>query len=211
MSANHSESKSLWRRMAAPALICGLLLSGSLAFAQADQARAKKIVSGVCFLCHGTDGASASEVFPRLAGQHWEYIAKQLENFKTGKRTSTAMADMVAKLTPDEMVALGKYFEKFPPGKEEPKDLPLANVGEYIFLHGNRYSGVAACSSCHGKDGGGTAQLPRLAGQHAAYLESQLKNFSSRARNNDNAVMHSIVSKMTPLEMAAVSEYLSAR
>ena len=183
----------------------------SVAHAQADEARAKKIVSGTCFMCHGADGASASEVFPRLAGQHWEYIAKQLENFKSGKRKSTAMADMVAKLTPDEMVALGKYFEKFPPGKEEASDRPLANVGEYIFLHGNRYSGVPACTTCHGKDGAGTAQLPRLAGQHAAYLESQLKNFSSRARTNDNAVMHAIVSKMTPLEMAAVAEYLSVR
>ena len=193
-------------------LLCALLLSASQsAFAQADEARAKKIVSGTCFLCHGTDGASASEVFPRLAGQHWEYIAKQLENFKSGKRKSTAMADMVAKLTPDEMVALGKYFEKFPPGKEDPTDRALANVGEYIFLHGNRFSGVAACASCHGKDCGGTAQLPRLAGQHATYLESQLKNFGSRARTNDNAVMHAIVSKMTALEMAAVSEYLSAR
>ena len=202
----------LRRHVATAGLLCALLLTGtSGASAQADLARAKKIASGTCFLCHGADGSSASEVFPRLAGQHWEYIAKQLENFKSGKRKSSAMADMVAKLTPDEMVALGKYFEQFPPGKEELKDPSLANVGEYVFLHGNRYSGVAACASCHGKDGGGTAQLPRLAGQHASYLEGQLKNFGSRVRNNDNAIMHSIVAKMTALEMAAVSEYLSAR
>jgi len=81
----------------------------------------KKIVSGVCFLCHGSDGASASEVFPRLAGQHWQYIAKQLENFKSGKRESTAMADMAAKLTPDEMVALAGISRSFPPGKRSPK------------------------------------------------------------------------------------------
>ena len=80
--------------------------------AQADEARAKKIVSGVCFVCHGAEGESSSEQFPRLAGQHWEYIAKQLENFKSGKRKSSAMAGMVATLKPDEMVAIGKYFEK---------------------------------------------------------------------------------------------------
>ena len=67
------------------------------AWAQADEARAQKIVSGVCFLCHGAQGESGSEVFPRLAGQHWQYVAKQLENFKSGQRKSTAMADMVAK------------------------------------------------------------------------------------------------------------------
>ena len=180
-------------------------------WAQADEARAKKIVSGVCFVCHGAEGESASEVFPRLAGQHAEYIAKQLDNFKSGKRKSTAMADMVAKLTPDEMVALGKYFEKQTAPVEEPKDSALAAVGRYIYHSGNKYSGLAACASCHGPQALGTVSLPRLAGQHAAYTETQLKQFSQRERTNDNAVMHAIVSKMTALEIAAVAEYLSGK
>jgi len=190
------------------ALAC--LMAGS-AWAQADEARAKKIVSGVCFVCHGAEGESSSEVFPRLAGQHWEYTAKQLENFKSGKRKSTAMADMVAKLKPDEMVALGKYFEKTKIPPEPAKDADLAGVGKYIYDHGNKYSGLAACASCHGKDAHGTAALPRLAGQYAGYIETQLKQFGKRERTNDNAVMHAIVVKMTPLEMAAVAEYLSGR
>ena len=192
------------------ASVCGSLLSGG-AWAQADEARAKKIVSGVCFVCHGAEGESASEVFPKLAGQHAEYIAKQLDNFKSGKRKSTAMADMVAKLTPDEMVALGKYFEKQSAPKEELTDAPLAAVGQYIYQHGNKFSGLAACASCHGAEAKGTVSLPRLAGQYAAYTETQLKQFNQRERTNDNAVMHAIVSKMTPLEMAAVAQYLSAK
>ena len=88
-----------------------LTLSFSV-FSQADEARAKKIISGSCFLCHGAEGESSSEVFPRLAGQHSEYIAKQLDNFKSGKRKSTAMASMVEKLTADEMLAIGRFFEK---------------------------------------------------------------------------------------------------
>lgn len=179
--------------------------------AQTGEARAKKIVSGVCFVCHGAEGESSSEVFPRLAGQHWEYIAKQLENFKSGKRKSTAMADMAAKLTPEEMVALGKYFEKMAVPSEPVKDADLAAVGKYIFLAGNKFSGVAACASCHGKEALGTAALPRLAGQYASYIETQLRLFGKRERTNDNAVMHAIVSKMTPLEMAAVAEYLSSK
>ena len=181
------------------------------AWAQADEARAKKIVGGVCFLCHGAEGESSSEVFPRLAGQHWEYTVKQLENFKSGKRKSTAMADMVAKLKPDEMVALGKYFESKTVIAEPAKNPDFAAVGSYIYHTGNKFSGVAACASCHGKDALGTAALPRLAGQYPSYVEGQLKSFGKRERTNDNAVMHSIVTKMTALEMAAVAEYVSGK
>jgi cytochrome c553 len=183
----------------------------SSAWAQADEARAKKIISGSCFLCHGATGESSSEVFPRLAGQHHEYIAKQLENFKSGARKSTAMRDMVAKLTPDEMLAVGKFYEKQSVPSEEPKDAGLASVGKYVFHNGNKFSGVPACASCHGAEAKGTVSLPRLAGQYAIYTETQLKQFNTRERTNDNAVMHSIVVKMTPLEMAAVAEYLSSK
>jgi cytochrome c553 len=188
-----------------------LMLLAGLCHAQADDARAKKIIGGSCFLCHGAEGESASEVFPRLAGQNADYIAKQLENFKTGKRKSSAMAPMVADLKPDEMVALGQFFASRPPHKEAPKDTQLAAVGQYIYSQGNKFSGVPACASCHGPDGAGSNALPRLAGQHAAYLDSQLKQFNKRERNNDNAVMHTVVEKMTALEMAAVAEYLSGK
>jgi cytochrome c553 len=198
----------LWSRVTA--LVLGGLLCAPV-WAQADEARAKKIVGGVCFMCHGAEGESASEVFPRLAGQHWEYTAKQLENFKSGKRKSTAMADMVAKLTPDEMVALGKFFESKAAPSEPPKDAGLAAVGQYIYHNGNKFSGLAACASCHGAAAKGTTALPRLAGQYPAYTETQLKQFNQRERTNDNAVMHAIASKMSPLEMAAVAEYLSGK
>ena len=183
----------------------------STTWAQADEARAKKIVAGSCFLCHGEGGESSSEVFPKLAGQHAEYIAKQLENFKSGKRKSTAMADMSSRLKPDEMLAVGKYFESKSAPPEPAKDQDLAGVGRYIFHSGNKYTGVPACASCHGKDGLGTASLPRLAGQYATYVETQLKLFNKRERTNDNAVMHSIVSKMSQLEIAAVAEYISGK
>jgi cytochrome c553 len=193
------------------ALLFGAAALTTAVQAQADEARAKKIVGGSCFVCHGAEGESSSEVFPRLAGQHWEYTAKQLENFKNGKRKSTAMADMVAKLTPDEMVALGKFFEKQTAAVESPKDADLAAVGKFIYHKGNKYSGLAACASCHGAEAKGTTSLPRLAGQYAGYTETQLKQFNQRGRTNDNAVMHAIASKMSPLEMAAVAEYLSGK
>lgn len=193
----------------ASALACQLL--PATVQAQADDARARKIVGGVCFVCHGMNGESSSEVFPRLAGQNREYIAKQLQQFKSGDRKSTAMADMAARLTPDEMAALGKYFELQPTVREPVRDPGLAAVGAYIYQHGNRFSGVPACAGCHGADAHGSTTLPRLAGQYAAYVETQLKLFNQRQRTNDNAVMHAIVEKMTPLEMAAVAEFLSGK
>ncbi len=208
MLMNTRNKPSFWASLALGLCFTGVVTSS---MAQADEARAKKIVGGVCFVCHGAEGESSSEVFPRLAGQHWEYTAKQLENFKSGKRKSTAMADMVAKLTPDEMVALGKFFEKKTVDVEPPKDAALAAVGKYIYHNGNKFSGLAACASCHGAEAKGTNALPRLAGQYAVYTETQLKQFNQRERTNDNAVMHAITSKMSALEMAAVAEYLSGK
>ena len=179
--------------------------------AQADEARAKKIISGSCFLCHGAAGESTSELFPRLAGQHHEYIAKQLENFKSGARKSSAMRDMATQLTSDEMLALGKFFEKQSVPAETAKDAVLASLGQSIFHNGNKLSGLPACASCHGADAKGTGVLPRLAGQNAGYLETQLKQFNARERTHDNSVMHDVLVKISPLEMSAVAQYLSAK
>lgn len=193
------------------ALGAALVLFSSVAFAQADEARARKIAGGSCFLCHGMNGESTSEIFPRLAGQHADYIAKQLNAFKSGQRKSTAMAEMVAKLTPDEMLALGRYYEKMSIPREEPKDPQLAAVGRYVYHNGNKFSGVPACVSCHGQNAEGAANLPRLATQFSGYILNQLKSFNKRDRTNDNTVMHVVAEKMTELEMAAVAEYVSSK
>lgn len=196
----------------------GLLATPS--FAQAQKAastpsspqmrRAQEIVNGRCSLCHGAEGESASPIFPRLAGQHPEYIAKQLADFKSGRRKGT-MNDQAQELTEVEMNSLGAFFAQIKPKAYNVSDQDLAAVGRYIYHKGNSFSGVAACASCHGPTGDGTAQLPRLAGQHAAYIDGQLKEFNKRERTNDNAVMHAIASKLTELEMRAVSVYLSGK
>ena len=186
-----------------------LLMALPVATQAADLKRAEEIVGGRCFLCHGMEGEAASALYPRLAGQHAEYIAKQLSDFKSGKRKSDTMSGMVTDLTAEEMKALGAFFEQKKPSHSGRTDADLAAVGRYIFTKGNQYSGVASCTSCHGPKGYGTPQLPRLAGQQPLYLENQLKQFNTRERNNDNAVMHSIASKLTELEVKAVSSYIS--
>lgn len=191
--------------------IAVLSLGASSAFAQADEARAKKIAGGSCFLCHGAQGESTSEVFPRLAGQHAAYVAKQLAAFQSGQRKSSTMASMVTKLTADEMLALGRYYEQMSLPREEAKDPQLAAMGRYIYHQGNKFSGLPACASCHGAAAEGSANLPRLATQFSGYVHNQLKSFNKRERTDDNAVMHSIADKMTELEMAAVAEYVSSK
>lgn len=175
----------------------------------AAAARAEEIVQGQCFICHGADGESSSPVFPRLAGQNAGYVARQLADYKSGKRKSSTMQPMVEALSAEDFKALGQFFATRPTHGHEVQDPELAQAGRYVFVRGNPSSGVAACATCHGADGHGSETLPRLAGQHAQYTENQLRQFNKRERTNDNAVMHAIASKLTEQEMKAVAAYLS--
>jgi len=192
-----------------------LLLAGA-SFTVAAQAakpaalpkHVQEIVTGRCALCHGPEGESASAVYPRLAAQHPDYLQKQLKDFRDGRRKSDTMGEMAKDLQDADIAALAGFFAGKKAGARQPGDVDLAAVGKYIFLKGNSYSGVAACSSCHGPKGYGTEQLPRLAGQHPSYVETQLKEFNKRERTNDNSIMHSIASKLTELETRAVAVYI---
>ena len=195
--------------MQGPSLVVLALLLGVTAASADDVKRAEEIVQGKCFICHGADGESSSPVFPRLAGQHARYVERQLADYKSGRRKSSAMQPMVEDLSAADFKALGLYFESRKPQTHAVADSELAQVGQVVFARGNPTSGVAACSSCHGAKGAGTETLPRLAGQHAQYTEKQLRAFDKRERTNDNAVMHSIASKLSEKEMKAVAAYIS--
>ena len=93
-------------------LVSACLLAPITTLAQVDEARVNRIISGSCFICHGQTGHHTTELVPKLAGQNAEYIARQLANFKNGTRVSKEMAEIASKLSADEMLALGKYFEK---------------------------------------------------------------------------------------------------
>lgn len=177
--------------------------------ADAALERARKIVSGSCFLCHGTHGESASELFPRLAAQNAVYLARQLANFKSGERRSGVMQPMVATLSPEDMAALGRYFAGQKSEPHPASDTRLAARGMVVYRQGGAATEVAACTGCHGEKGEGTENLPRLAGQVASYLAAQMKNFGSRERTGENTAMHTITARMTEEEILAVAEYLS--
>lgn len=182
--------------------------SGAQSGPAAPDKRVMEIVDSRCVLCHGREGESASAVYPRLAAQDPDYLLKQLKDFHDGRRKSDTMSDMVKDLNDQEFRGLANWFSSRTAAFRQPGDPDLAAVGKYVFTRGNSFSGVPACTSCHGPNGHGTQQLPRLAGQHPAYLEVQLKEFGKRERSNDNAIMHSVASKLTELETRAVSVYL---
>jgi cytochrome c553 len=155
-------------------------------------------------------GEAASELSPRLAGQDASYLAKQLANFKSGERRSSAMRPMVAALTPEDMRAVALYFSRQRAEPHVPVDARLAARGKVIYEQGGEAAEVAACAGCHGDRAQGSESLPRLAGQLPAYVTTQLKQFSSRQRTNDNAVMHTVAVRMTPEEIEAVAAYLGS-
>lgn len=174
-----------------------------------DAARAEALVSGRCVLCHGATGSSSSPLYPKLAGQHAEYLFKQLRNFKSGERESSDMRKVARDLEEADMRALAAFFAQQTPTPGNPAYPEMRAVGERLYREGNPARGLKPCIECHGEKGMGSATLPRIGGQHALYVETQLALFEERKRTNDNAQMQEIAAKLSAAEMRAVAEYLS--
>ena len=175
-----------------------------------DLDRAHEIHMDTCFRCHGAEGLSTNPDTPRLAGQHFQYIARQLADFQSGRRASDVMQPQAKDLTKDEMLALGVFYNVKPSPAQRVRDAELAAVGRFLYHRGNQYSGVPNCAGCHGERGMGTDDLPRLASQSTRYTETQLELFSKRPRTEDNEVMHEVASKLTELEVKALAAYISS-
>jgi cytochrome c553 len=181
-----------------------------------DATKAQGIVNQVCVACHAADGNSLIAANPKLAGQFAEYLHKQLTNFKAqggkkAERNNPVMAGQVANLSPEDMRNLAAYFagQAAKPGLAKSKD--LVALGQKIYRGGIAGKGVAACASCHGPNGAGMpAQYPRLSGQHAEYVEVQLKAFRLGERANDpNASMRTVAGKLSDREIQAVADYVA--
>lgn len=191
------------------AATCALLGSGTVALAAGDAA-AGKAKSATCAACHNADGNSAITQYPKLAGQSADYLLKQLQDYKSGARANPIMLGMVAPLSPQDMEDLAAYFASQQVARSA-ADKALAPQGEALFRGGNLSSGVSACAACHGAVGAGNpaAKFPSVAGQHAEYLETQLKAFRAMERSNDaGQMMRNIAAKMTDPEIKSVSSYI---
>ncbi|OGA18613.1 MAG: cytochrome C [Betaproteobacteria bacterium RIFCSPLOWO2_02_FULL_66_14] len=184
--------------------------------AKPDPAKGQQIANQICIACHASDGNSTVPANPKIAGQFPEYLHKQLMNFKSAggrkaERENVVMAGMVANLSETDMRDLAAYYasQKLKPESARSKD--LAAQGQKIYRGGNLSTGVAACAGCHGPTGAGMpSQYPRISGQFAEYIETQLKAFKAGARANDpNGMMRAVAAKMTDPEIKAVAEYVA--
>jgi cbb3-type cytochrome c oxidase subunit III len=174
-----------------------------------DLAKGQAIAAQACAACHTSDGSRGSPANPILQGQHPEYLVKQLQEFKSGKRKNAIMMGFASTLSDEDMRHVAAYFgsKVAKPGAARNKD--TIRLGEKIYRGGILQKNVPACAGCHGPTGAGIpAQFPRLGGQHADYTESQMNAFRSGARGN-SAQMSAIALRMTDTEIKAVSDYIA--
>lgn len=204
-----SEGKGmLWKRSGiAAALVAALIAAPGLASA----GEAPQIVTAVCAGCHGADGKGAAPMFPHLAGQQNIYLKKQINDFIDGRRKNDMMSPIATALKPEDVSAVVDYFSGQKTVAGSAGDAKLIETGMTFYQEGNSDSGVPGCVGCHMDEGVGNKQYPRLAGQSSMYIATQLANFKSGARTNDNgSLMRSVAAKMSEQEMNAVAEYLAS-
>lgn len=179
------------------------------AAAKPDLAQGQAKFAAVCAACHNADGNSAIPANPKLAQQHPEYLIKQLQEFKSGKRPSPIMQGFAAQLSDADMknIAYWVSSQKAKPGFAKDKD--LVALGERIYRGGAADRQIPACAGCHSPNGAGIpAQFPRLSGQHADYVAAQLNAFKSGGRANSQQ-MNQVAAKLYDREIKAVADYIA--
>ena len=187
-----------------------VLLAPQLLVAQGDAA-AGQAKSALCATCHGADGNSELSVNPKIAGQKFNYIVKQLQDYKSGARANATMAAMVAALSDEDIMDLAAWYSSQKVTLLG-ASLESLELGEKIYRAGVRELSVAACSACHSPTGSGNAPagFPSLSGQHPDYTLMQLKAFRAGERQNDSsAMMRSVVERLTDDELSALANYVS--
>jgi cytochrome c553 len=185
------------------------LLAHAAEPAKADLAAGEAKATTVCMACHAVDGSRGTPTFPILQGQHAAYIVKQLTEFKSGKRKNAVMSGMAAGLSEADMANVAAFYhsKKAKDGVSTNKD--LVTLGEKIYRGGIASKAVPACAGCHSPNGAGIpAQYPRLAGQHADYVKTQLTAFRQGDRTN-SAQMTAIAAILSDKEIAALSDYIA--
>ncbi len=196
------------------------MMAAQFSWAAGDVAHGEQLAQ-TCVACHGVQGNSSVGQFPKLAGQSAKYIAKQLQDIQSGKRSVPAMMSMVSNFSERDRQDIGAYFQQQKVSAGAAKKEFVA-LGQKVYRSGDVKNGQPACSACHGATGEGVpaAGFPALKGQHADYIAAQLKAFRSagredldgsaqRANDGDSLMMRSVAAKLSDKEIQAVSSYIS--
>ena len=177
--------------------------------AKPDLVKGEASYTAVCAACHGADGNSAIAVNPTLAQQHPEYLVKQLQEFKSGKRNNAVMKGFATMLTDEDMKNIAYWVASKPAKAGFAKDKDLVTLGERIYRGGIADRNIAACAGCHSPNGAGIpAHYPRLSGQHADYTVAQLNTFRDGSRANSQQ-MTQVAAKLNDKEIKAVADYIA--
>ena len=177
--------------------------------AKPDLVKGEASYTAVCAACHGADGNSAIAANPKLSQQHPEYLVKQLQEFKSGKRNNPVMKGFAAALSDDDMKNISYWVASKPAKAGFAKDKDLVALGERIYRGGIADRNIAACAGCHSPNGAGIpAQYPRLSGQHADYTVTQLNTFRDGSRANSTQ-MTQVAAKLNDKEIKAVADYIA--
>jgi cytochrome c553 len=196
----------------AMALFSGCALAAPLAAPPSPTTPAATLAKQVCANCHGANGMTTIAHVPNLAGQHEEYLAKQLRELKAHSRSDPRAAanmwSLAHQLTDKQIEGLATYF-----ARQQPEPQPVEGtggqiaVGKYISTGGGHTLGIAPCSGCHGADGRGKTIFPNLAGQHMDYLIQQLTVFQNTDQRPGGSVMKSVSHNLSPDSIVNVAAY----
>lgn len=175
-----------------------------------DPAKAESIVAASCAGCHGTDGNSPVANVPKLAGQHADYLLKELKAYQQEHRPSAIMVPMIKPLADDDLANLAAYFARQKPAPGTVSKPELLALGKKLYLEGNPKSGVPSCDGCHEEDGSGSKRFPRVAGQHVDYTLEELKRYAAGQRAYGTKLMRTVAERLTPEEAEALAQYLAS-
>jgi cytochrome c553 len=187
------------------ALISTLNLGSAAALAQDAPAPDAAIKDQVmlCAACHGTTGNSTDPQYPILAGQSARYLYLELKDFKEGRRHDPQMDPMAANLAPTDMLALADYFSK---RKQTPNGFTADGAK---VAAGQKKSDEVLCPMCHLGGFVGQNEIPRVAGQHYAYVKKQLSDFKARRRTNDAGNMTSVAGTLSDDDIENLAQYIA--
>ena len=191
--------RRLCRRLAAGVLGLAGAVSAFATGADAPRQRA-----AACESCHGPGGRSTLPDTPSLAGQPKQFITTQLVMFREGNRKNAVMNPIAAPLSNAEINELGGYFaaqSAAPAGKA--LDAGVAAAGRGL-------AEKLLCTQCHGAELHGQQHIPRIAGQQADYLRTQLLGFKAGTRFDMDGNMTAAAQALTPADIETLASWLSA-
>ena len=174
--------------------------------------------AAVCVSCHQTSGLGMPNLAPSIAGMPAPYLAAQLQHFKAGERNNALMQPMAMMLDDTGIKVTSEWFASLPValpenpafrGQKPPQDM---TDGEKLAYQGDWQRDLPSCVACHGPEGVGVGDaFPRLASQHADYIENQLKAWQAGTRSGDtHGLMGSVANKLTAEEITAVARYFAS-